>query len=137
MFLLLLLSCRPVELELISADLHGVHWEGDFAWSTAAEGDEPGLVEFDLNEEEDGSYTGEFRYTSLTTSILYAVEGSVQGDVLTLTQQEVLGSEDLGERVACLGDYVLAFDGDTLSGEYFPRTEACMEDTGLATFAVE
>lgn len=135
--LMLLLSCTPTGLELVADDLHGVHWEGEFAWSTAGAGEVPGLVEFDLNQEADGAYSGEFRYTSPTTTILYSVEGTASGDVLTVTQTEVLASEDLDDRTACLGDYVLAFDGDSLSGEYFPRTEACLGDTGLAHFTVE
>lgn len=135
--LFLLLSCVPNGIDLGVDDLHGLHWEGDFRWASETADEPTGLVEFDLNEEEDGTYTGEFRYTGSDTTLVYAVEARTFGAMLTITQTEVFEAEDLGNRTACLGEYLLAYDGETLSGEYFPQNEACLNDTGIATFHID
>jgi hypothetical protein len=135
MLLLLLLSCQPTSDLILSDDLDGVHWEGEFSWSSAPE-EAAGVVEFDLNEEDDGTFLGEFVYTSAALELVYEVTGRIDDGVLTLTQTAVLHTEDLGTHTACEGDYVLtlAEDGESLSGEYFPRTPACIHDTGVANF---
>jgi hypothetical protein len=94
-------------------------------------------VEFDLEEGDDGELIGAFVYTSDRTEIAYEVTGRVDNGALTLTQTAVLDTEDLGERTACEGDYVLAFDDDAgaLTGSYFARTPECQGYIGKATFA--